>query len=198
MADLQLPSARSGPTSAPSAKRLCVREEEHPSTTIAAPETSIAAPTAEATSTISAAPIGSTAPSSPSPEDPPIGHIDPTMAHFPGTAPAAAPPYAAPGSPYKGPPFPKAKAKTKAKPKAKAKAKAKAVVKKVMKAKPPCKPSKMPSRPPEKRKFSPISWGPCTISCGGKPGLYRLIEYPGRKPKMFKDWKRLCAHLRSL
>ena len=121
------------------------------------------------------------------------------MAHFPGTAPAAAPTYAAPGSPYKGPPFPKAKAKTKAKPKAKAKAKAKAVVKKVMKAKPPCKPSKMPSRPPEKGKFSPISWGPCTISYAGKPnGLYRLKVYASSKTKIFKEWKTLCAHLRSM
>ena len=58
-------------------------------------------------------------------------------------------------------------------------------------------PSKMPSRPPEKRKFPPIRWGPCTISCGGKPGLYRLKESPSAKhTKLFKDWKSLISHLR--
>ena len=52
-----------------------------------------------------------------------------------------------------------------------------AIIETVMKAKPPSKPSKTPSRPPENGKFHPIRWGPCTISCGRAPGVYRLKEY---------------------
>jgi len=190
LADLQRPSAPSDPATPSSAGtelHTLYSPEESPSRTIAAPETSMAA---ESTSTMSPpltirrlATLGE-----PPAEVPLRGHIDPT--HFPETAPAgAAPPYAAP-CPIVDPPLPKAKAKAKAKPKAKAKA----VVKTVMKAKTP---SKMPSRPPEKRKFPPIRWGPCTISCGGKPGLYRLKASPSAKhTKLFTNWKSLISHLR--
>ena len=93
---------------------------------------------------------------------------------------------------------PKAKPKT-VKPKAKAKTVLKGTTKQGLKpTTTTTKPSQLPSQPAA-RKFSPITWGPCTIYHGGKQRKYWLKEYyASRRTKGFNDWQKMMTYLRTL